>query len=48
MPLEEYELTTKTQHFAVEKEMKTKQRWSKLCLDVYHVCDGCNLKKCAG
>jgi hypothetical protein len=45
MPLDEYELMTSTQQFAFEKAIEAEQRWSKLSLDVCHVCDGCHLTK---
>jgi hypothetical protein len=45
MPLEEYELTTSIQQFDFEKLIEAEQRWSKLSLDVCHVCDGCHLTK---
>jgi hypothetical protein len=43
MRLEEYELMTSTQQFAFEKTIEAEQRWSKLSLDVFPVCDGCHL-----
>jgi hypothetical protein len=45
MPLDEYKLMTITQQFAHEKEIEAEQRWSKLSLDVFHLCDGCHLTK---
>jgi hypothetical protein len=44
-PLDEYELMTSAQQFAFEKAIEAEQRWSKLSLDVCHVCDGCHLNK---
>jgi hypothetical protein len=45
IPLDEYELMTSAQKFAFEKAIEEEQRWSKLYLDVCHVCDGCRLTK---
>jgi hypothetical protein len=45
MPLDEYELMTRTQQFAFEKAIEAEQRWLKLSLDVCHVCNGCHLTK---
>jgi hypothetical protein len=45
MPLDEYELMTSTHQFAFKKAIEAEQRWSKLSLDVCHVCDGCHLVK---
>jgi hypothetical protein len=45
IPLDEYELMTRAQQFAFEKAIEAEQRWSKLSLDVCHVCDGCHLTK---
>jgi hypothetical protein len=36
---------TSTQQFSFEKAIKAEQRWSKLSLDVCHVCDGWHLTK---
>jgi hypothetical protein len=36
---------TSAQHFAFEKEIEAEQRWSKLSVDICHVCDGCHLTK---
>jgi hypothetical protein len=36
---------TSAQQFAFEKAIEAEQRWSKLSLDVSHVCDGCHLTK---
>jgi hypothetical protein len=43
--LDEYALMTNAQQFAIEKAIEAEQRWSKLSLDVCHVCDGCHLTK---
>jgi hypothetical protein len=43
--LDEYALMTNAQQFAFEKAIEAEQRWSKLSLDVCHVCDGCHLTK---
>jgi hypothetical protein len=45
IPLDEYELMISAQHFAFEKAIEVEQRWSKLSLDVCHVCNGCHLTK---
>jgi hypothetical protein len=45
IPLDEYELITRAQHFAFEKAIEAEQRWSELSLDVCQVCDGCHLTK---
>jgi hypothetical protein len=45
MPLEEFELMTRTQRFAFEKAIEAEQRLSKLSLDVCRVCGGCHLTK---
>jgi hypothetical protein len=45
MPLDEYELMSKTQQFAFKKAIEAEQRWSKLSLHVCYVCDGCHLTK---
>jgi hypothetical protein len=45
MPLDDYKLMTSTQQFAFEKVIEAEQSWSKLSLDVCHVCNGCNLTK---
>jgi hypothetical protein len=45
MSLDEYEFMTSTQQFAFEKAIEAEQRWTKLSLDAFHVCDGCHLTK---
>jgi hypothetical protein len=45
MPLDEYELMTSSQQFDFEKAIEAEQRWSKLSLDVCHVCNRCHLTK---
>jgi hypothetical protein len=43
--LDEYALLTNAHQFAFEKAIEAEQIWSKLSLDVCHVCDGCHLTK---
>jgi hypothetical protein len=45
MPLDEYELITSTQQFAFEKAIEAEHRWSKLSLNVCHICDRCHFTK---
>jgi hypothetical protein len=45
MPLHEYKLMTSAQQFSFEKGIEAEQRWSKLSLDVCHVCNGFHLTK---